>query len=204
MWRTGERAGRSPGVLSSLLRLRRIFIPAFPWAPDGVAAEKAAETCVFSPYLTADVNNGGAGGFCCLERSFSRIFLCNGGKECGAARYFFTAPRIETSASYRAVPVSQGCGAYTGRHGAGGLYVCSGAGKRKNFPSEGWKYGWKKNKGYKLITYNPLKFWSGQRDLNPQPSAWEADTLPLSYARNMKKGLLRGKPFYVRGAGDGI
>src|SRR5207249_1219946 len=25
--------------------------------------------------------------------------------------------------------------------------------------------------------------WSGQRDLNPRPSAWEADTLPLSYAR---------------------
>src|SRR6185295_8361406 len=26
--------------------------------------------------------------------------------------------------------------------------------------------------------------WSGQRDLNPRPSAWEADTLPLSYARS--------------------
>ena len=26
-------------------------------------------------------------------------------------------------------------------------------------------------------------FWSGKRDLNPQPSAWEADTLPLSYSR---------------------
>ena len=25
--------------------------------------------------------------------------------------------------------------------------------------------------------------WSGKRDLNPQPSAWEADTLPLSYSR---------------------
>lgn len=54
------------------------------------------------------------------------------------------------------------------------------------------------------MTHKRLKYWSGQRDLNPQPSAWEADTLPLSYARNMKKGLLRGKPFYVRGAGDGI
>src|SRR5258706_15702509 len=28
------------------------------------------------------------------------------------------------------------------------------------------------------------KTWSGQRDLNPRPSAWEADTLPLSYARS--------------------
>ena len=28
------------------------------------------------------------------------------------------------------------------------------------------------------------KLWSGRRDLNPRPSAWEADTLPLSYARN--------------------
>ncbi len=33
--------------------------------------------------------------------------------------------------------------------------------------------------------------WSGKRDLNPQPSAWEADTLPLSYSRKS-------------GAGDGI
>ena len=24
-----------------------------------------------------------------------------------------------------------------------------------------------------------LIFWSGKRDLNPRPSAWEADTLPL-------------------------
>src|SRR3990170_8162154 len=26
--------------------------------------------------------------------------------------------------------------------------------------------------------------WSGRRDSNPRPSTWEADTLPLSYARN--------------------
>ena len=26
-------------------------------------------------------------------------------------------------------------------------------------------------------------FWSGKRDSNPRPSAWEADTLPLSYSR---------------------
>ncbi len=24
-----------------------------------------------------------------------------------------------------------------------------------------------KKRGYKFITYNPLKYWSGQRDLNP-------------------------------------
>ena len=28
-----------------------------------------------------------------------------------------------------------------------------------------------------------LKFWSGQRDLNPRPSRWQRDALPLSYAR---------------------
>ena len=48
---------------------------------------------------------------------------------------------------------------------------------------------------YVKMTHKRLKYWSGQRDSNSQPSAWEADTLPLSYARNMKKGLLRGKPF---------
>ena len=25
--------------------------------------------------------------------------------------------------------------------------------------------------------------WSGQRDLNPRPSRWQRDALPLSYAR---------------------
>ena len=34
--------------------------------------------------------------------------------------------------------------------------------------------------------------WSGQRDLNPQLSAWEADTLPLSYARPVKHDQIRG------------
>ena len=33
----------------------------------------------------------------------------------------------------------------------------------------------------------PLKIWSGKRDLNPRPSAWEADTLPLSYSRSAVK-----------------
>ena len=48
----------------------------------------------------------------------------------------------------------------------------------------------------KQVTFferNLLILWSGKRDLNPQPSAWEADTLPLSYSR--RKG---------GGAGDGI
>ena len=30
-----------------------------------------------------------------------------------------------------------------------------------------------------------FKFWSGQRDLNPRPSRWQRDALPLSYARNL-------------------
>ena len=28
------------------------------------------------------------------------------------------------------------------------------------------------------------KFWSGRRDSNPQPSAWEADALPLRHTRS--------------------
>ncbi len=27
--------------------------------------------------------------------------------------------------------------------------------------------------------------WSGQRDLNPRPSRWQRDALPLSYARKL-------------------
>src|ERR1700720_723897 len=29
----------------------------------------------------------------------------------------------------------------------------------------------------------PTKVWSGGRDLNPQPSPWKSETLPLSYPR---------------------
>jgi hypothetical protein len=28
-----------------------------------------------------------------------------------------------------------------------------------------------------------VSIWSGRRDLNPRPSAWQADALPLSYSR---------------------
>ena len=39
------------------------------------------------------------------------------------------------------------------------------------------------------------EFWSGKRDLNPQPSAWEADTLPLSYSRRRKETVERETGF---------
>ena len=45
-----------------------------------------------------------------------------------------------------------------------------------------------------------LDLWSGQRDLNPQPTAWEAGTLPLSYARVQKKPYLR-KAFLISWSG---
>ena len=32
-----------------------------------------------------------------------------------------------------------------------------------------------------------LVYWSGQRDSNSRPTAWEAGTLPLSYARPKEK-----------------
>ena len=34
--------------------------------------------------------------------------------------------------------------------------------------------------------------WSGRWDLNPRPSAWEADALPLSYARSLPRIILGG------------
>src|SRR2546422_10919007 len=33
--------------------------------------------------------------------------------------------------------------------------------------------------------------WSGRWELNPRPSAWEADALPLSYARPLSRIILR-------------
>ena len=33
------------------------------------------------------------------------------------------------------------------------------------------------------VAESMLIIWSGKRDSNPRPSAWEADTLPLSYSR---------------------
>src|ERR1035441_4196307 len=39
---------------------------------------------------------------------------------------------------------------------------------------------------YPWVTVRKLRRlnWSGRRDLNPRPSAWEATALPLSYSRS--------------------
>ena len=29
------------------------------------------------------------------------------------------------------------------------------------------------------------EYWSGKRDLNPRPSPWQGDALPLSYSRSI-------------------
>ena len=34
-----------------------------------------------------------------------------------------------------------------------------------------------------------FSFWSGRRDLNPRPSPWQGDALPLSYSRPLPKDL---------------
>ena len=44
-----------------------------------------------------------------------------------------------------------------------------------------------------------LEVWSGRRDSNPQPSAWEADALPLRHTRSkgekkIVKDLIRVNP----------
>ena len=43
-----------------------------------------------------------------------------------------------------------------------------------------------------------LDFWSGRRDLNPRPSPWQGDALPLSYSRSLSliilRALMRRKP----------
>ena len=36
---------------------------------------------------------------------------------------------------------------------------------------------------YRNLTAMGWRSWSGRRDSNPRPSAWEADALPLSYSR---------------------
>ena len=44
------------------------------------------------------------------------------------------------------------------------------------------------NKNFKYNFYKSSveKIWSGRRDSNPQPSAWEADALPLRHTRSRK------------------
>jgi hypothetical protein len=32
------------------------------------------------------------------------------------------------------------------------------------------------------------EYWSGKRDLNPRPSPWQGDALPLSYSRSITVG----------------
>ena len=44
---------------------------------------------------------------------------------------------------------------------------------------------------YLLMISNPCFKWSGGRDLNPRPSAWKAETLPLSYPRSCQPSLAR-------------
>src|SRR5260370_6874563 len=42
--------------------------------------------------------------------------------------------------------------------------------------------------------------WSGRRDLNPRPTAWEADALPLSYTRVgdiLARGCVEGPIVYL-------
>src|SRR6266446_9858213 len=44
-------------------------------------------------------------------------------------------------------------------------------------------------------------YWSGRRDLNPRPTAWEADALPLSYTRLssiLARGCAEGPIVYLR------
>src|SRR6266513_1482635 len=39
----------------------------------------------------------------------------------------------------------------------------------------------------------PMGLQSGRRDLNPRPSTWQADALPLSYSRVMKLSAFGGQ-----------
>ena len=41
-----------------------------------------------------------------------------------------------------------------------------------------------KGKSGKRLKWKWLKNWSGKRDLNPRPSPWQGDALPLSYSRS--------------------
>ena len=54
------------------------------------------------------------------------------------------------------------------------------------------------------------EIWSGRRDSNPQPSAWEADALPLRHTRSrgekkIVKDLIRVNPreSVAKGPGEG-
>src|SRR4029079_13234302 len=38
-----------------------------------------------------------------------------------------------------------------------------------------------------IVSRRP-NIWSGKRDLNPRPSPWQGDALPLSYSRSLPTG----------------
>jgi hypothetical protein len=44
------------------------------------------------------------------------------------------------------------------------------------------------------LSYETYKSWSGRRGSNPQPTAWEAATLPLSYSRPLPPAYSNPKP----------
>jgi hypothetical protein len=45
-----------------------------------------------------------------------------------------------------------------------------------------------------VLSYETYKSWSGRRGSNPQPTAWEAATLPLSYSRPLPPDHSNPKP----------
>ena len=38
-----------------------------------------------------------------------------------------------------------------------------------------------------IVVFHRRKRWSGKGDLNPRPSPWQGDALPLSYSRSLKR-----------------
>src|SRR3990172_11061322 len=54
---------------------------------------------------------------------------------------------------------------------------------REAVPEAGFQPGRSKRDAGEPASLRSLN-WSGRWDLNPRPSAWEADALPLSYARS--------------------
>ena len=59
---------------------------------------------------------------------------------------------------------------------------------------QGLKRVGEKTLKHDVLPARKVAYWSGRRDLNPRPSPWQGDALPLSYSRIRPEAVYRAVP----------
>src|SRR3990172_10631072 len=135
--------------------------------------------------------------YCCVTRSLRARAACDNWRSPRNSRIllFFAselcilALQASTLTTMRVYYILPSCWLSKGQHLRACPFVTSG---EKDAPAECLCSG---VRGFLLLCFPCAVFggvarrgfWSGRWDLNPRPSAWEADALPLSYTRSLPR-----------------